>query len=420
MRTRHIDKFWRCFENVEKEGCIFPKKSGKVTPVHFMQHFPFLKDFSTQDVNVLLQRYTEDTGGVNVKAMGQDLEEALENIPDRRKVALPPGFVRRQKDPKRSASTTSLRPSTCPASFGTMTTEKPPAGQRPLTAASMKKSHSAASLTPQLQAVPRPSSAAFANLTNIRRSQEPKEVDTMIKVRSFLAERDIRLVDLFRDYDRLRKGVCTMNQAFSVFTVAGLQFSSADHDTLLNLYHDEAGRFRYRDFCVDAAKSSEESLDGRPPHDKRRLRHPGALDQHEQAVLDSVLDRMSKRVRDRGMEIRTLFEDFRQISAICPAGHVTKGMFSRIMSMLNFAITNQELDVLTHRFGDCADGDEFNYLDFCDVIDPRPPPAEPMVDTKMPSYTAFKSRHYFDTAGRIIPRAALPGLTKQTAKRYCH
>jgi len=423
MKARHIDKFWRCFEAVEREGQMFPKMSGKVSPVHFMQHFPFLKDFSGQDIKLILQRYTEASGGVNVKAMTQDLEAADSRL-DRSSsaAALDSGLMRRQSMAAvslRSASAAALRPGTSPASLGmgtsTLTVEKAPAGQRkgrPMSAV-MKKPQPITRVSPDDSQAARPSSALSTNLTNVRRSNGVKDVDTMTKVRSFLAERDIRIVDRFMDYDRLRKGVCSMNQAFSIFAVAGLLLNTKDHDFLLNEYHDGTGRFRYKDFCTDAAKSGEETHDGKPAFDKRKLRHPGSADGEELAVLTNVLDRFERQVRDRGMEIRTLFDDFRTISGICTAGHVTKAQFTRIMSMLNFKVTEAELEVLNHRFGDTCDSEEFNYLDFCNVIDPRPPPAEPQLDLDVPPFVPFKVNHYFDAAGRVIPRGALPGLGKR-------
>ncbi|CAK0826086.1 unnamed protein product [Prorocentrum cordatum] len=429
MKARNMDKFWRCFEKVEKRGQLFPQKSGKISPAHFMQSFPFLKDFSPQDVRLILQRYTEESGGVNVKAMSVELEEALENLPDPNRsasvTALAPGMVRRQRAPARSASEASLRPSTSPASIGRVTVERNPAGQRgfverPTSAAARKPLRPLDRGTLDSEAALRPSSALSTSLTNARRKAYPKDVDTLAKVRSFLAERDIRIDDRFLDYDRLRKGVCTMNQAFSVFTIAGLKLGTKDHDNLLNAYHDESGRFCYRDFLKDVNKSEEESRDGKPAFDKRKMRHPGAVEGEDATLLEGVLDRLERQVRDRGMEIRTLFDDFRVISGICSAGHVTRAQFSRIMSMLNFNVTEPELDVLNRRFGDTEDSEEFNYLDFCNVIDPRPPPAEPQLDLDVPSYVPFKVNHYFDASGRVIPQGSLPGLGRTRPSRPCH
>merc|ERR1719327_1429251 len=111
-----------------------------------MQKFPFIKDFSSQDVKLILQRYTEDTGGVNVKAMTKDLEEAMENVPGPRRTTMsyPTGMVRRQTStPQRASSMTALRSRTSPAAPGLLTTERKPAGdiRRPLSGG-VKKSTS--------------------------------------------------------------------------------------------------------------------------------------------------------------------------------------------------------------------------------------------------------------------------------------
>lgn len=428
MKARNMDKFWRCFEKVEKRGQLFPQKSGKVSPAHFMQSFPFLKDFSAQDMRLLLQRYTEESGGVNVKAMTIELEDALESLPDPSRsasaTALAPGIVRRQRVAGRSASEAALRPATSPAGVGRMTVERQPAGQRafverPRSAAPRKPSPTS-SAAMDSEAALRPTSALSTSLTNARRKAYPKDVDTLAKVRSFLAERDIRIDDRFLDYDRLRKGVCTMNQAFSVFAITGLKLGTKDHDTILNAYHDESGRFRYREFLKDVTNSGEESSDGKPAFDKRKMRHPGAVEGEGAILLEGVLDRLAWQVRDRGMEIRTLFDDFRVISGICTAGHVTRAQFSRIMSMLNFNVTEPELVVLARRFGDTEDSEEVNYLDLCNVIDPRPPPAEPCLELDVPSYVPLRVNHYFDASGKVIPHGSLPGLGKARPSRLCH
>jgi len=433
MKARNHDKFCRFFEKVEKRGQLFPQKSGKITPVHFMQNFPFLRDFSAQDVKLIMQRYTEESGGVNVKAMTVELEEAIENLenlpgPSRSAsaTALAPGMVRRQRVVGRSTSEATLRPSTSPATIGRMTVERLPAGkggfvERPTSAAARRAPPTASSAALDGEAALRPSSAFSSSQTNARRKTYPKDVDTFARVRSFLAERDIRIVDRFMDYDRLRKGVCTMNQAFSVFAIAGLKLGTKDHDTLLHAYHDESGRFRYRDFLKDVTQSGEESSDGKPAFDKRKMRHPGVVEGEGAILLEGVLDRLQRQVTDRGMEIRTLFDDFRVISGICSAGHVTRAQFSRIMSMLNFKVTEPEMDVLNRRFGDTDDSEEFNYLDFCNVIDPGPPAAERCLNIDTPPYVPFKVNHYFDASGRVIPQGSLPGLGGRTKpSRLCH
>merc|ERR1719310_1628312 len=72
----------------------------------------------------------------------------------------------------------------------------------------------------------------------------------MDKLRALVSERRLRLADCFIDFDKLRKGVCTMSQLRTVFTVLGIQIECREYDDLEQLFGNEDGLFRYRDFCT--------------------------------------------------------------------------------------------------------------------------------------------------------------------------
>jgi len=62
-------------------ACFNPKRSGKVTKGQFTRTFPFKKEFTNEDIELLAERYRTDTGDVHFRAIHNDISEVLSPDP---------------------------------------------------------------------------------------------------------------------------------------------------------------------------------------------------------------------------------------------------------------------------------------------------------------------------------------------------
>jgi Ca2+-binding EF-hand superfamily protein len=194
------------------------------------------------------------------------------------------------------------------------------------------------------------------------------------KVKALVAERRLRLHELFQDFDKLRKGTCTLGQVKSVFTVMRIELSVEEHKAIGRLYCSDADGqcFRYREFVNDVNEVSfrqecdmtlEQALEPRPYSSRAGCR-VAPLTQTSEAKLEALQEWLRKRVEQRTLPLKQAFQDFDRVHS----GHVTKGQFSRIMNMLNIHLDETHVDLLCKAYCDTDSRKEFNYIDFCDAV----------------------------------------------------
>lgn len=58
-----------------------PRRGGKVTVAQFMRLFPFVKDLSEQEMNVLVERYRTKSGDVHFQALHNDVSNVMSTEP---------------------------------------------------------------------------------------------------------------------------------------------------------------------------------------------------------------------------------------------------------------------------------------------------------------------------------------------------
>jgi len=351
--------FRTCFQDCERADATSlttPRYSGKVTAAQFLQHFPFIKDFTSEEVDLLLKRYS--TGGdVHYLALDKDVA----GVKLEAEVALPHNAWRQQGCGYISGS---------PCARAT-----PHSTRRPLTA------------------------------------EDTAAPVVMGKLKAVIAERRLRMRDLFQDFDRLRRGVCGMHQLGTVFTVLHIELDPKELASLADLYCDSQGMFRYRIFVEDIAQvplnlSSPESTlqeaelqsalsvpSSSPLGSRERQR--AMLGSSNQATLDDVEVIIRKQVALRSLPLKGTFGDFDRVRS----GRVTRTQFARILDMLDIRLSEREVELLCEAYCDPDTRWEFKYLDFCAAVDIRMHGMGAW-DTKRPS-------KYFTRGGQVVPHPLL-------------
>jgi len=356
-KTRGII-FLSCFQDCDRSDSISlvtPRYSGKATPAQFRQHFPLLKDFSEAEVKLLAKRYTTSSGDVNYQALDVDIKEAESQVP--------PPSVERRADSAR--------------------------GETPYTPGGEARKKMSSERTKR-----------EAGLTQVREG-----MDIMERLRAIVMERRLRLADCFVDFDKLRKGICTMNQLRTVFTVMGIQLDSRDYKGLADLFCNEDRLFRYREFCDEVCEIRAFNITSwdmeLPPTPSTagmdrpgsRIRYKAPLDFTAQERLHELEIWIRNRADVRSLDLKRCFQDFDKVCT----GHVTRTQFTRIMDMLQCGLTNRDTDLLCQAFCDTDNGLEFNFIDFCSSIRQR----EQMEQT-LNVFQSSRRPKYFDRTGECI------------------
>jgi Ca2+-binding EF-hand superfamily protein len=382
-KTRGVD-LRECFQDCERSDAtslMTPRYGGKVTPAQFKQHFPFVKDFREKEVNMLLERYKTFDGNVHFQAMDKEIA-SIETEPAHMTTTLQ---STRRLSPEFPASPTSMmEDGTGGGWFDRPMT--PAAGGSPLSS----------------RGGPRRCWAPQGDF--------PRESDVAVaeKVKALVAERRLRLHELFLDFDKLRKGTCTLGQVKSVFTVLRIELSAEEHRAIGRLYDadGDGGGFRYRDFVNEVNEVSfsqecemtlDESLEPRP-YSSRAGRRITPLNSSAEAKLESLREWLRKRIDQRTLPLKQAFQDFDRVRT----GHVTVGQFSRIMNMLNIHLDPALVDLLCKAYCDTDSRKEFNYIDFCDAVGRQSAQDVYAAEQINLPYCSSPSK-YFTKQGEVLP-----------------
>lgn len=235
-----------------------------------------------------------------------------------------------------------------------------------------------------------------------------KRLSPMKKIQARVVERRLRLENQFQDFDALRKGVCTIGQVKTVFTILALdkELSPEDFKALQDDYSRADGMFNYVDFCGDVDLAFTKKGLERDP--MTQLTMPDATAtlparRNRQAVSAEVAqkvfdleDQIRHRVKVRRCHLRSGFQAMDRTRR----GHVTRSQFGRVMGMLDFELSVPDIDALSMVYCDLGNLTDFNYADFCANCDPRQDgqPFEPIGAKELPSPTGAK---YFDCFGKV-------------------
>jgi len=362
-KTRGII-FLSCFQDSDRSDATSlttPRYSGKATPAQFAKHFPLISDFSSSDLKLLMKRYTTPSGDINYQALDRDVQEASKEVP---------------------------------------------APTHPNENTQILSSAQSALTTPRIGKVV----SSERRRRELALKETLESVDIMEKMRAVVSERRLRLSDCFLDFDKLRKGVCTMTQLKTVFTVLGIEFGPDDFKNLAELYCDEDGMFRYRELSAAVcevgalninswdmelpptpAPMSARGDTSRPGTSGSRIRYKAPV--QDPSRLAELEIRIRNRAETRSLDLKRCFQDFDRTCR----GRVTRTQFARIMDMLQCELSPADTEMVCQAYCDSNNGEEFNYNDFVACIKTR----DTMETTLAPLYSSRRSK-YFDRSGECI------------------
>ena len=180
--------------------------------------------------------------------------------------------------------------------------------------------------------------------------------------------RGLRLNEFFRDFDHLKHGDCPTSALNCIFTQLGLRLSKEDTETLVANYSLERGRrFNYRQFLSDC----ESSLGEMQPvvyQAPVTNRSAGKLETNRVAIefgdeqvlqaLPNVLKSLQAQVYERRVDFRAFFFDFDHLRK----GFIPSNKFRSILSLLNFHMTEDEIQVICKHYRHTPDFLDYHRL----------------------------------------------------------
>jgi len=238
------------------------------------------------------------------------------------------------------------------------------------------------------------------------------------KLQAKVVEKRVRLHEHFQDFDPLRKGVCTVGQVKTVFTILniGKEIDRVEFDMVVGAYMRDDGMFCYKDFCGDidrgfaspglekdpmAVTSMPDATSTAPGRRNRITMTPSRL-----MKCSDLEDKIRSRVRRRGIYLKPAFKDMDRAGT----GHVSRNQFTRVMHMLGFELDDAAIGLLCGNYCDLGNHNDFNYVDFLRCIDPPNEDTELAMEQATAPFSDLGTSKYFDARGtvRSIDRVGSP------------
>mmetsp|Transcript_31350 Transcript_31350/g.60566 ORF Transcript_31350/g.60566 Transcript_31350/m.60566 type:complete len:502 (-) Transcript_31350:424-1929(-) len=262
------------------------------------------------------------------------------------------------------------------------------------------------------QAPPFPRSDLFQRPDNTEWSHNT--LHPLSKIQSKVVEKRVRLYEHFQDFDALRKGVCTVGQTKTVFTMMNIakELDRSEFEMLMQAYMRDDGMFCYKQFCADVDRGfTTPHLEKDPlavttmpdasstwPGRRNRI----AMSGNQANRVAEIEDKIRSRVRKRGVHLKPTFQDFDKVKR----GHVTRGQFSRIMGMLGFELDEASMGLLASAYCDLGNHHEVNYVDFLQSVDPPDETIMAAMESMQAPHQGHKCSNYFDARGTARPMDA--------------
>lgn len=327
------------------------RRAGKVTKSQFIRVFPFKKEMSPADLELLCERYSSSKAGdVHFMALHNEVAEVLPS-PE-------------QPFP---TSPLHLRPdNTRWARHETSVVQRLQA--KVVEKRIRLKDH-------------------FQDFDPLRKGTCPtgrvKAVFTILNLGKEIDRNDFEsLLAQYGQDDGLFNYQAFVNDVDDAFTVPGLELEPLK---LINM------------------PSPETTSPGR--------RDPMRLNQVKLAKSERLEDKIRTFVRKRGCDMKPMFQDFDRTHR----GYISRTQFSRIMASMGVDLDEKAIGYLCMKYCDLGNHNDLNWRRFLAAADPPARDVETAMLEMTSPFIAFRPRQYFDARARVMSKSmSSPVLMKVT------
>lgn len=272
----------------------------------------------------------------------------------------------------------------------------------------------------------------------------PTATTVMAKLTNICSQRRLRLYDIFKAGDTLRKGKITRVKMNAALAVLGIHFHPEEYEILFEEFVDDDGLFCYTGCAAIVEESISKSKEspgstlaswagGNGAAAVRKIMEQGGQepssvsDATDRRSLEYIETFIAKRTHSRRLEMFPVFDDLSHTRWSIPS-HVTQGQFIKAMKSFNFGLTDNDFVTLMEKYCDDENATEFNYILFCRSIDKRMASLNQTIvkrDISSKRKQEFPSRRvsvgenpYFDNLGEVKPIGGRRNLARTRVVEY--
>jgi len=179
----------------------------------------------------------------------------------------------------------------------------------------------------------------------------------------------IRTTEFFRDHDKLRSGIITMNQFIRGLTLAqdGVQLGASlltgeEIKRIANHYSDKNGMVHYKKFCYKMENTfnipnleKQPTLNPVRPSPKQLQTKLTKLNPEEESRIQQLIQDIRQYVSKRRIMLYPYFKDFDRGAGYTRT--VTKGQFARILNFSSIKLAPTDLELIYRKYRDPVTGD---------------------------------------------------------------
>eukprot|EP00931_Biecheleriopsis_adriatica_P071369 TRINITY_DN4523_c0_g1_i1.p1 TRINITY_DN4523_c0_g1~~TRINITY_DN4523_c0_g1_i1.p1 ORF type:complete len:509 (+),score=120.74 TRINITY_DN4523_c0_g1_i1:209-1528(+) len=317
-----------------------PYMGGKVTKQQFIQRFPFKKEFSPEQIELLANHYLTEKGDVHFLAMHNDISE-----------------VTSHEAPPFPTSTLFLKPD-----LSTWSSSKHSSLEKVRSKVVEKR---------------------------VRLKDAFYDFDPLRK--GFVTPSQLKTVFTILDLAKCMNDKSDFEQLVSMYQRDDGLFNYADFIAEVD-----------KEFVVPNLERDPLAQTSMPDaHSTMISRRNKVLLSPEQLTSWEWLEgKIRKKVTTDRINLLPSFKDMDRTNF----GHIKKSQFYRVMQSMNFALTQHEVDLLGLVYCDLGNHIDFNYVDFLKSVDVPSEDVELAIAQLQAPYQGFDPAQYFDPQGRVIPR----------------
>jgi len=318
---------------------INKRRSGKCSIDQFKRFFPFKKEFTESEIDLITQRYTTEAGdSVNFQAIHNDISEVVS--PE------PPPFP---------TSDLILKPD--PTEWSHQILNPVKKVQSKVVERRIRLCEYFADFDVLRKGVCTPGQLKTVfTITNLSKEINPADFDELCK--TYCREDGMFVYALFcRDVD-------------AAFSIPGLEKDPLAMTPLPDATTTAAGR-----------------------------RNRMTLTPHRKRAIDKLEDAIRSRISKRRILMKPMFLDMDKANR----GVVTRGQFHRVMGMLGFELVPEDITLLAGYYCDRGNHNEFNYVDFIKACDPPDESEEIAMGQLNSPYQDAAPSKYFATGMKVHP-----------------
>eukprot|EP00297_Palpitomonas_bilix_P004846 CAMPEP_0113900364 /NCGR_PEP_ID=MMETSP0780_2-20120614/20628_1 /TAXON_ID=652834 /ORGANISM="Palpitomonas bilix" /LENGTH=674 /DNA_ID=CAMNT_0000892799 /DNA_START=313 /DNA_END=2337 /DNA_ORIENTATION=- /assembly_acc=CAM_ASM_000599 len=203
----------------------------------------------------------------------------------------------------------------------------------------------------------------------------------------------VRVIDFFRDYDKLRKGTVQKNKFRSGLDMCKLSNLTESEHVVLEREFGVPGNSGLVDY-VKFAAVMDDVFKKRDTSDMTLTNFRAAtqktITEDDYSKLDNILDVLRGEVKTRRVLVKPVFEDFDRVNSHQTCGYTTRAQFRQALAILFPAVTFSEKDyeLMCERYRLDSKG-SIDYLAFTADVDPDPA----SLSSTVPSYNGPLHRY---------------------------